>query len=293
LEVGYSYTWARPPIDVYTPLMEPLRNFDGADLQFSWEAGIPFTSLRAETEFQLFGGKMSGVFLDNDIEVTPATGFNIAAQFESLRLRYGFFGMRSSLKNNKLEAVLPLLEQAAAAAPSLAGVAARLGAEDQWYYYHGFGLIWEHHPWTVTAERYVVMSSGDQFANDARGWYLSLQRQFGPLTPYFVAGYYKNQLDQRIDQLLAASYTEFPAGLSPEIDQLRQIAGIAIEEMGVRETTWTIGIRWDVLPDVAVKLEQQRFRFMNDSTGHMLPIEGYGNSADRANLTTLVVDMVF
>lgn len=58
-DVGYSYPWARPPIDVYAYLLQPLSNIDGADLLYTVDLQDDL-----ELDIQVFAGNVDGTIRD-------------------------------------------------------------------------------------------------------------------------------------------------------------------------------------------------------------------------------------
>lgn len=292
LEVGYSYIWVRPPVDVYTPALESFRNFNGADITWYGDLSLPYLSDTAEYELQLFTGVTHGKFLGNSVDVSPAVGFNILSNLRQLKLRYGFIALKASIDNEGLNQLIPLLNQASGALPPLADVAEGFSDDHEWYQYHGLGLIWDWHQWTLTAERYYILGSGSGLSNEARGWYISLHRPFGMLTPYLVAGTYSNHLQNGASGALSRSFDLIPQGVDASLDQLRTAASTAIDVFKVKERTYTAGLRWDVLANTALKMEYQFFEFMENSTGHLL-LQDNAQKPKNASMISMVLDVVF
>jgi opacity protein-like surface antigen len=290
MEVGYTYVWVRPPIDVYTPLLSPFRNFDGLD--FTYSRDVQLFGVDTEFEGQLFGGVMQAKFLDNDIEVQPALGFSLRAEAQEMALRYSFIGLNTSVSNDVVEPLIQGLRAASAIAPSLAETSTGFAADDQWYQYHGFGISYEPNTWSLVAEHYYIFGSGKELSNDARGYYVSLAKQFGDWTPYVVVGRYKSRLDNDILRSLNNSYREVPEGLDPALDALRNQTRFVIESFNAREESYSVGLRWDVIPNVALKAEYQNSHFSDDSSGQFLPFDDT-DKASHATLMTFVIDVVF
>jgi hypothetical protein len=292
MEVGYTYVWVRPPIDVYTPLLSPFKSFDGIDFNFNTDIDLFNLDQAMELETRLFTGVMDGFFLDNDIDVEPAIGLSLRASYQDTTFRYSFVGLRATIDNDTLTPLLSALESIEPLSPSLASTADGFSADQEWYQYHGIGFAQDWHNWSFIAEHYYIFGSDSGLSNDARGYYLSLAYQYKAITPYVVFGRYKNRLNNDVNTDYNNSFSEIPQGINPTIDSLRTQTKTLIEEFNVKEYTYTLGMRWDVIPNVAVKAEYQSFHFADDSSGHMLPFDG-NDKASHASLITFVVDMVF
>ena len=129
-------------------------------------------------------------------------------------------------------------------------------------------------------------------SNDARGYYISLIYQYRDVSPYIVFGRYKNVLESDVLGGVNKSFDEIPRGVSPSLDQLRDTTLEVIDDFNVKERTYTAGIRWDIVPNIAVKAEYQFFEFMDHSSGHMISYDS-NDKAENSSLITLTLDLVF
>ena len=291
LEVGYSYVWVRPPVDVYTPLFEPLSEFDGADIRFSREM-IWGESLLVEGDLQLYGGQLEDRFTDIELDGETLLGLNFSVTFDQLKLRYALMALELDITSPSFTPLIDGFEALAAINPAFDGLAGNWSQDDGWFYYHGLGLQYTLERLLITTEWYTVDGPKEGFATDARGWYVSVQQTWGRFTPYAVIGAYRSLTNAAIIQSITDSFTILPAGVSPAADQLRAAGVFAAESFNVKEETLTLGLRIDVMANLAVKGEWQTFRFAEDSTGHFFP-DDPTVQPDRASLLSLVVDVVF
>ena len=84
-DVGYSYPWARPPIDVYAYLLQPLGNIDGGDLLYTLDL-----SDELELDLQLFAGEVEGEIRDVTVDASPTYGTSLTLRSLNWLLRYSF-----------------------------------------------------------------------------------------------------------------------------------------------------------------------------------------------------------
>ncbi len=290
LEVGYSYPWVRPPVDMYVFFLDPFSHFDGADINVQSTVGD------IETEVKVFVGEMAGDFLGIDMEISRVVGFTAAARLDQLTLRYG-------VNLNRIDLSLPnghlLIDGFAAAAAldptTFGGISENFYNDNDEFQYHGVGAQWEPGAWSITGEKYVLLGPSEGFSFDSRGWYLSVGRQFGHWMPYTVVGEYRTRIDSRIVYQIRDTYDVYPegqGGIFETLDRLRSAALFALLERNIGQRSNTLGIRWDFHSNAALKLEFQYFDFLSQSTGHMLPDNLDAKPSD-ALVTTLIMDVVF
>ncbi len=292
MEVGYSYVWVRPPIDVYTPLLSPFRNFDGADITYTTDLFSDTINADLEFESQFFVGFMEGFFLDNNIDVEPSTGIVLSLSLNQTKVRYSGILLKVKATNDVVHPLTVSLEEASQVSPALVRTSQGFETDGEWYQYHSLGFLSEWDSWSLIAENYYIYGTGKELSNDARGYYISLIYQYRDVSPYIVFGRYKNVLESDVLGGVNKSFDEIPRGVSPSLDQLRDTTLEVIDDFNVKERTYTAGIRWDIVPNVAVKAEYQFFEFMDHSSGHMISYDS-NDKAENSSLITLTLDLVF
>ncbi len=288
LDVGYTYPWARPPVDVYAFLLEPFSSLDGADLQAHFSFGD------AEMETQLFAGSMEGNFRDNEVDVPLIWGGNAKLFVGSIAARYAYSRIRADIFNPAAQPLIDALNGLAMqlSDPLYQRMAEQLVLDDAQSDYHAIGAQWDLGAWTVLYEHYALNPPAEGYANKSLGWYVSLVYQYERVSPYLVLGGYRNWYNGRISEFVEQSYASVPEGSSPEIDQVRaQLMGV-VDQFRVEERTFTTGVRWDYADNMALKLEVEYFRFYQQSTGHLFP-DDLDNKPEDAVATTIVWDLVF
>ncbi|MGC1507349.1 hypothetical protein [Ketobacter sp.] len=287
LDVGYSYVWARPPIDVYANVLAPFSNFDGADITYLMDYN------ETSIDLQFLAGTMRRSLDAIKIEVKPVVGGNIKIQNGPYTLRYSLLYDQSDIRLNGPRPSDPAFRQLAASNAQLGFILDSLESEDAWYRYQSLGLRWEQDEYAVLGEVFDIKNTDEGYSNDAHGWYISAQKRFGDLTPYLVRGGFTNELNKEAFQVLKSTYATIPPGIPglQVLDRVRDRVGRYLQLSNYRQNTWTFGVRWDFYSDLALKAEWQRLDFSDGTSGQILPT----NEAPPSHtvLTTISLDWVF
>jgi hypothetical protein len=214
-------------------------------------------------------------------------------------LRYGDFLWRYCYVWNQVTYVDPLFQQGEAfyraqavalQQPILNDIAETLRSEHQAFQYHGLGMQWEHDDWTVMSEKFQEIGPDKQFSSDIDGWYASVAHQTNAWLPYAYYGEYRSQVRQSIIDRVTGSFEVIPAGTNPLLDTIRRFTISALEDVSVRQQVLGVGVRWDFLPNAAIKIQQDFYRMR--STGQML-FDDSTAMPRTAILTSAVIDVVF
>lgn len=286
LEIGYSYPWVRPPIEMYANFLEPFANYDGADITLQQEFGD------FDSEFKLFAGTTDGEYRGRDVNVEKLGGFTALTRWEEFTFRYCYNWNRMSIYDPALQYPISLYELAADIThmPVFDDIANSLRLDSKVYQYHGLGMQWEHGAWTVIGEKLKTQGPGKQFSFENDGWYLTVARQIEDFMPYVSVGEYRSQMDPAINDRILSTYAQIPEGLSADLDNLRLATMLGISDLSVYHKSLTTGIRYDFHSNAALKLETEYFHFR--STGQML-FDGSKEQPDSVLATSIVIDVVF
>ncbi len=304
LEVGYSYVWVRPPPNVYAFLFEPFSHFDGVDLSYTHYGDD------VDTEFKLLYGTQEGAFLETRVDIEQLWGFSVATRWQDLTLRYGFLDHTINLTVPQFDPLVDALQQTgdslamfAIPDPGFADLTRLYELRNGRMRYHSLALDWRLGHWNLIAERYELEPPDKGLDNSSRGWYLSIARQMGDFTPYFVVGAYKSAMGKEmfdeIDAVFAAMEPYYPMLPQPVIDGLAELesnAEFALKQYVVGQRSYTTGLRWDFHSRMALKTELEYLEFSRGSTGHFIGktiAEDRRQDPNDALAITIVLDVVF
>lgn len=290
-DVNYAQLTARPSVDVYGQV--PVSHFDGADVVYHFEVGAASVSASA------WGGRAKAKVSDMTVQGAPAIesevtldklmGVNLSLAMDNgLTLRAGAVSAHVTLGANEAAVLADGLSQAQASQ-----LLDQLGARRQPITFSGFGAMYEHGPWQLNAE-YTWLRSDTQIA-DTTGWYVNAGYRWGVVTPFI--GFSRIRVDDlNIDNPLVA-YVAQAGALG---DAARQVQAYQ-DGSKVAQQTLTLGLRWDVVDKVAVKVQWDRIfkpsqsfgGFRLKSSGDLAAVREFYERSRHVDVMTLNMDVVF
>lgn len=290
LEVGYSYPWVRPPIDAYAQFA--FSKFSGVDAVFTLPVG--------DSEFVFhphFGTSASDLELmgmQGSFNVTNLAGLNITWSYDWINLRLGH--TEGDYEVNDFSALDPL-------AGIMRGVSGSSKVEDQFAIkgrhgqFSGIGLDMDKNNVKVMAEYAERKTNG--LMSDTASWYVMAGYHFGKWMPHITISEFKTDTD----------YTNAKAAIpllpDPDpltlVNELQMAVGQIVQFNTVNQKSVTLGLRGDILPKTALKLEWQRL--MPEKASNLLspPFEGadtfFGaagpGNLDDVDLFSIALDFIF
>jgi hypothetical protein len=272
LEVGYSYPWIRPPVDVYGQL--GFTTFEGADVLYSLDvAGL-------QLELQPFAGSTSPDLIrpgqNGQLDVTNLWGLHAVLGNDHVSLHAshseGDFDIRG------IDAIdFFLLGLQSAGYPS---VADQFGTNNRHGTFGGIGLDANWNDWRFITE-YTRRGTDGLIANTT-GWYATVAYRIGSLTPHFTVSELKTTEDYSGERLAAAT---MPPMLAMGTLQFAR-------QNKVNQSSTTLGVRWDMAPRIALKAEWQRINPDNDSSP-LFAVTDFRYGGDPVNVYSVALDFVF
>lgn len=274
-KVGYAYPWARTPLEVYGVL--PISNSDGADLTWRWEGG----ALRHTT--QAFYGHSDTPLVHG----ARLHGKAIAGL--SHTVERGALSARASLLTTRITLTLfpELFRSLEAFGPQGRDIAGRLAVDDTRATATSIGVDYDPGPWFVTAE--AGRSKSRSYLGSTTSAYAGAGYRYDDFTPY--AGY-------------ARVWGSPPGGahaLPLEGLPRAQAAAGAIVNAGIAallhtvpsQSTLMAGLRWDVAPNIALKLQHERVTPRSGSRGLLINASAGLRSDRAARVSSILADFVF
>ena len=276
-EIGFAYLSMRPPLPIYG-VAASLPHIDGADLQWRHSFG------QTGVQVQAYAGSRKGKHVfpntmppdEADFAVSGIRGLAVSVGLPNVTLRSSYTSfaqttMRSPLLtqlNNGLAQVSGGLG-AIAANPFLPGpMKAALGAQakavegyinpyDSRPVYMSFGFDANINRWRVIGELTTLDSRSPTVGRYAGGQF-TLGYAWGTVTPYITV----SRNSRRSAPLDTSALT--PTGLNPILDgsiaQLKAAFDQAAQFADLSSNTKTLGLRWDVKENLAVKFQFDQIR---------------------------------
>lgn len=282
--VGVAYPWVRPNTELYAAL--PLYTIDGADVSYMWSQDDARWRVKAFTGSADARATLAISSEQVNFKLRSALGALVTREQDGLLMRATLAGARmtakSSAEANQAQAVLRSLESSPD--PTVANQAAELerhwGLATDTAIFAELGVSYDHDDWLWSAEySRVAVSTGTRSAQAA---YVSVGRRFGDFTFYSMAG--------RIVSKLGVQATPDWSSLGPTVQQLGADIAFGLNGSRARQTSLSLGTRWDVHPQMALKLQLDHF-WVSDTGGGLWV--GRQARAAQPNVLSATLDFTF
>ena len=253
LDVGYTYPWVRPPIDVY---LRTITNYDGIDMLYSFPIGdwahnvqLLYGALNYKVRYGGMNTKGRNVpFTDNDEK-----GLVWTASYDAWTLRAGYFHGQN----------LAFVDAGKAQKNTI-----DIGYSPDTLQYYVAGIKYETEKWLVVSE-YTHYVPGDHLPfSGEQAFYLGVGYHFSKLMPFVTYGKaYSDKADETWEGI------KFP----PDI-----IAQFSSVIPRYQQQSVTLGIRYDLDSGVALKAEVAKYSNFNGTPGNFdVEKEDLGNGNSR------------
>lgn len=274
-KASYAFPWVRTPVELYGAV--PITNSDGIDVHYRWNVG-PVKNLTqallGHTGFKLIDGP-------------PAKGRAMVGL--SNTLDYGALTVCASLLtlNLTFDAARPLFDGLRQFGPQGIALADQYDADHKRVKVIGIGASYDPGNWFVTGELARVQIKS--FLGDRTALYVSTGYRFGNLTPYVTYARARDNSDRRDAGLSLAGLPPAAKGTATMLNaNLNQLLGvIAVQQ------SFIVGARWDVAPNIALKLQYDRVRPQAGSAGTLINVQPGFRSGVAVNVVSAVLDFVY
>ncbi|MGE5451663.1 MAG: hypothetical protein ACM3VZ_07445 [Acidobacteriota bacterium] len=299
-EVNYAVTSVRPSMDVYSQVA--VTTFEGADATYQINAGP------ATINSTLWLGRSQAPYaLDlpqnrspSNINIKNIVGLNVTAELDNgLSLRVGHAAGKLTVSS---EGSTRIAQGAAALAAAYAGVPSTaqqymdvynaLTAKDKDATFTGVGFSYDEGSWVASGE--WTRRKTKTYIADTTGISALVGYRFGSVTPF--VGYSKLKTDHR-----HSSVAPVASGTTSPQAQVYLGSRFVMDTQKVDEKTASIGARWDVRSNVALKAQFDRISKPADSSGlFLIPMNtaiatgnSWVNNARKVNILSVSMDFVF
>lgn len=282
--VGVAYPWVRPSVDLYAAL--PLYTMDGGDASYAWQQD----DARWRVKTFLGNGDTRATLATSPEQVVfklrYAGGAILTREQDGLLMRATLGGARLRADSHRSAYVArdALRTLQSYPDPIVKGQAAELernwGLETDTALFGELGLSYERDNWIWSAEYALTqVRTGTRSAQSA---YVSLGRRLGDFTFYSMLG-------RSLSRLPVQTAPDW-SGISPEAQHLAQQLTDGINGSRSRQTTLSLGARWDFHAQMALKVQVDHFRVAKTGSGLWV---GPGQQAARPNVLSATLDFTF
>jgi hypothetical protein len=274
-KVGYAYTWARTPVELYGGV--PLTNSDGVDLSYRWNTG----SVK-HVDQVFYGRNAMEVAQSYRLKVRKLAGLSHSVE-------YGALSARASLLTAELSVDIArgLFDGFRQFGAQGAALADRFDVDHKRADFLSVGLSYDPGEWFAMAE--IGRRDTRSYLGSNTGLYASAGYRFDKLTPYLSYA-----------AVRANTPTTDPgigvAGLPPPL--AAAAAGLnaglgAILATIPAQRSFSAGLRWDLMASAALKLQLDRVQPMHGSQGSLIAVQPGFQSGRAFNVTSATLDFVF
>jgi hypothetical protein len=274
-DVGFSYLWVRPPVEYYGLLQ--FSKLNGADLVLRKPLG------QGLLWGKLFVGKADDkLAIDEDsyadVSGSELVGGHINYQLRDWQFRLGYTHLELGYDiKGDFGDLIDMLESSGN--PVLSGIAAGATA-DATYHFMSAGIAFDSGP-LQSQLMYTYLDSESDMVPDFHNGYLSAGYRLGDWTPYITF----SMIESRSDIGAATPPT------TPLPPSLGTFTMAGFNNPG--QHTLSLGVRYDFLPNMAVKLQVDRSNVRREGRQWMLWRDVDPDWDGRATIFSATLDFVF
>ena len=274
-KAGYALPWVRPPVELYGAI--PLSNSDGIDASYRWRAGD------ANNVTQAFIGR-------TDLSLSPTARAQARALSGlSNTTTAGALTVRASVMSTQLSVDIAreLFDGLRAFGPQGTALATRYDVNAVRAEVAAIGFNYDPGAWFAMGE--IGRMNARSYLGDKTAAYLSAGYRFGDVTPYLAYSASRANTPTTTAGLdlaalpppLAAAGAQLNAGLN------QLLASIP------RQRSVTAGVRWDLCPNHALKLQYDRVTPEQGSNGTFINVQPGFRSGRPIAVLSAALDFVF
>jgi hypothetical protein len=274
LKVGYAYNWVRLPEDVYGIL--PLTSYTGAELNYKnsyKDIDYRVKIYGGRSEDTMKGGTDIG---DYDLTLDDVYGINISTSYKGFELYTGFTYVRNlSISNDIINSYFANAITNPKLSNTDKALLKKYNPIDTIAKYYSIGFRYEIDEFYMLGE-YVYIDM-DNIISDNYAGYISM-------------GYHYNKFTPHITFSKVTGESNYNTKISnPQIDA-------AMNEMSsstfVDQEHITLGVRYDYIDNVALKLQYDHIKENDDGKGLSIHKE-LPYRSQNINLISFAIDFVF
>lgn len=274
-KANYALPWLRPPVEIYGAV--PISSSDGIDATYRWQSGDVINTT------QVFYGH-ADVKLNQGASVIARGigGLSDTVAIGALSLRVGVMSAVVSV-----DAARPLFDAFRQFGPAGAALADQYDVDRKRVVVSSAGFNYDPGRWFVMGE--LARIASHTYLGDKTAMYISSGARFGNFTPYAIYGRSKSNGDTHAAGLAPTGYSpQADAGAAALNTQLNGLmSSIAIQQ------TISLGVRWDCYTNTALKIQYDRVRPQDGSSGTLINVQPDFRSGQTFNVVSAVLDFVF
>jgi hypothetical protein len=274
-KVGYAYPWARPPLEVYN--LVPITNSDGVDASYRLHIGGLTNTLQGA-----YGKTEPDIPAGGTVEAKDLWNLSYTGEYGAATVHIAYLEADLTVEVSK-----PLFDGFRQFGPEGVALAEKYDVNNTPISFIGLGAMYDPGDWFVMGEWGSLDSHS--VLGERSAWYASGGYRLGSFTPYLT--YAQAELDSNssdpgltlsaLPPPLAGPATILNAGLNTNL------------KLAPVQKTVSVGGRWDVAKNAALKLQFDHIRFGTDSHGTLINIQSGFQPGGEVNVISATLDFVF
>jgi hypothetical protein len=288
--VGYANPWLRGPQEVYG--IAPFTHMDGIDFAWNSDVGPVVNSFQAG-----YGSNKFDIIEGDKVTVDNIFLASNTVEYKALALRVGYVHLDATFDTSRFPSLANRLSSLGTAFTRLgfpmqgndAGTLAKRYDMDN-IPIEGFTAGFRANPdnWRVIAEWAKKSDAG--ILPKMVGWYISSGYQFRQVTPYVTVA----RLDSKTPSESGIPLAGLPPGpLRGGAGALNAALGSALNAVAPSQKSLTLGLRWDLLDNAALKFEYQHIRLDDRSAGRFGNLQPGFRPGGDADVFSVALDFLF
>lgn len=274
-KAGYALPWVRPPVELYGAI--PLSTSDGVDATYRWQAGDSHNVTQltfGHTDISLAQGARA--------RARRLTGVSNTTTAGALTLRASMMAAELSV-----DIARTLFDGTRRFGAQGEALAERYDLSEKRARVLSLGFNYDPGNWFAMGE--IGRMNTNSYLGNKTAAYLGAGYRVGDLTPYALYSVSRANMETRVDGLaldgMPAPQSTAGAQLNAGLNRL--LAAIP------RQYSVSAGVRWDLYPNYALKLQADRITPREGSTGTFINVQPGFRSGRPITVLSAALDVVF
>ena len=275
-KVAYTFPWVRPPLEVYARV--PVTASDGVDIRYRTHVADFTHTVQAN-----YGSSEQSLPRDGGtVKADQAWGLTYTVGYHDATMHLAY-QRPQQLTITSTQTLFDAFRQFGAQGIALAN---QYDADKKPLSIVSVGAMCDPGMWFVMAE--WARTESHSFLGKGTGWYVSSGYRFGKLTPYLT--YARATADNLSDPGLNLSILP-PPMVGPATGLNAALNGLLSQK--VVQNTLSIGARWEVMRNAAVKLQYDHTDIGAGSRGVLTNLQPGFQTGGKINVVSATIDFVF
>ncbi len=277
-KIGFVNPWVRPPAGIYDVIS--LTSNDGVDANYRLQTGsvtqtLQVTAGRSTSRFPVSG------------TLTTVKSHGVRALVDTLELGPSTVRLSYARAQVTIPELAPLFDAFRQYGTQGAAIADRYQVDATLSTLLGIGATYDPGDWFVTGE--VVRFNAHSVVGSNLGWYVSGGYRIARVTPYFI--YSRAHGDSNTSDP-GLSVANLPPALAPVAMALNSALDATLANK-IEQSTVSIGARWDVAKEAALKLQFDHTQLGPNSAGTLTNLQPGFARGGSYNVISVTFDFVF